>query len=145
MAFTLVIHVIVFKIMIETVNWNWVSTLFGLICFASYYVMVFAMNMPMLAPLIQPEINGEFMLIFTSIKAWICLILLPAVALLPDIAILLIQKLFWPTPTDAVMLKQKQNPNYVFDGFQDVYVPPLPGQKPVSPFQPKPKAQQAAD
>jgi hypothetical protein len=76
-AFSLVIHVIVFKILIETVNWNWISTLFGVICFASYYVMVFAMNMPILSPLIQPEINGEFLLIFTNIKAAICLVLLP--------------------------------------------------------------------
>jgi len=104
-AFSLVIHVIVFKIMIETVNWNWISTLFGLICFASYYVMVFAMNMHMLSPLIQPEINGEFLLIFTSLKACICLILIPLVALLPDIVILFSQKIFWPNPTDVVMLK----------------------------------------
>ncbi len=127
-AFSLVIHVIVFKILIETVNWNWISTLFGVICFASYYVMVFAMNMPILSPLIQPEINGEFLLIFTNIKAAICLVLLPCVALLPDITILVGQKLFWPTPTDMVMMKQKQNPDYTFDGFVDVYVPPLPTQ-----------------
>lgn len=82
----------------------------GVICYASYYSMVFGMNLPMLSPLIQPEINGEFMLIFTNIKGWICLILLPAVALLPDIVIMISQKLFWPTPTDAVMQKQKQNP-----------------------------------
>ena len=51
-AFSLVIHVIVFKIMIETVNWNWVSVLFGGICFASYYLMVFVMNLDLIAPLI---------------------------------------------------------------------------------------------
>ena len=118
---------IVFKIMIETVNWNWISTLFGVICFISYYVMVFAMNMHLISPLIQPEINGEFFLIFTNLKAGICMILLPCVALLPDIVILVSQKLFWPNPTDVVMLKQKQNPGYKFDGFEDVYVPPLPG------------------
>lgn len=101
-----------------------------MICYVSYYAMVFAMNFPMLSPRIQPEINGEFMLIFTNAKAGICLILLPAVALLPDIVIMISQKLFWPTPTDVVMLKQKQNPGYVFDGFADVYVPPIPGKIP---------------
>jgi len=104
-AFTLVIHVIVFKIMIETVNWNWVSIFFGFLCFLSYYVMVFGMNLDMLAPMIQPEINGEFFLIFSNVKAIICLVMLPMVALLPDVLILMMQKIFFPNPTDAVMLK----------------------------------------
>ena len=91
--------------MIETVYWNWVSQLFGFICFITYYVMVIAMNMHFLSPLIQPEIDGEFFMVFMNAKAWIILIVMPFVALLPDIAILLLQKVFWPTPTDAVMLK----------------------------------------
>jgi len=127
-TFSLVIHVIVFKIMIETVNWNWVSTIFGIICFVTYYGMVFIMNFDAIAPMIQPEINGEFNLIVTNIKAIICIIVLPIVALLPDI-ISLFLKVFWPSPTDAVMLKQKRNPNYVYEGFDEVYVPPLPGQR----------------
>ena len=54
---------------------------------------------------------------FASPKAWIVLIVLPAVALLPDITILLMQKVFWPNPTDAVMIKQQRDPAYVYDGF----------------------------
>ena len=46
------------------------------------------------------------------------------VALLPDI-ISLFGKIFYPTPTDVVMLKQKQNPSYVYEGFDDVYIPLL--------------------
>ena len=51
---------------------------------------------------------------------------MPAVALLPDITYLLCQKIFYPTPTDAVMLKQQKDPDYVFDGFDHVYIPQLP-------------------
>lgn len=112
--------------MIETVNWNWVSIFFGFLCFASYYAMVFVMNFDSIAPLIQPEINGEFNLIFKNVKALVVLVIVPFVALLPDITILIFQKVFYPTPTDAVMLKQRQNPNYAFDGWAGVYVPPLP-------------------
>lgn len=125
-AFSLVIHVIVFKIMIETVNWNWVSVLFGAICFVSYYAMVFVMNMDMVAPLIQPEINGEFYLMASNFKALICIAVLPFVALLPDMLWLMTSKVFFPTPTDAVMLQQKRNPDYVYDGFDNVCIPLLP-------------------
>lgn len=120
------IHVIVFKIMIETVNWNWVSVFFGAACFISYYGMVFVMNFDMIAPLIQPEINNEFNIMFVNVKAIIVMVLIPFVALLPDMVILMVQKIFFPTPTDAVMQKQRQNPNYAFDGWAGVYVPPLP-------------------
>jgi hypothetical protein len=56
----------------------------------------------------------------------ICIILLPIVALLPDLSFSLLQRIFFPTPTDAVMRIQKQNPKYVYDGFRDVYIPGLP-------------------
>lgn len=92
--------------MIETVYWNWVSIFFGVLCFIMYYGIVIAMNLPFIAPLIQPEINGEFFMIFMNPKAWICLFVLPVVALLPDIIILTAQKIFYPSPTDAVLLKQ---------------------------------------
>ena len=44
----------------------------------------------------------------TNYKAWIVLLLLPFVALLPDMTYIMAQKIFWPTPTDAVMLKQQK-------------------------------------
>lgn len=39
-------------------------------------------------------------------KAWVVLLVLPLIALLPDMSYMLIQKIFFPTPTDAVMLRQ---------------------------------------
>jgi hypothetical protein len=51
---------------------------------------------------------------------------LPIVALLPDISYMLIQKIFFPSPTDAVMLMQKKQPSFVFDGFSEVFIPQLP-------------------
>jgi hypothetical protein len=84
------------------------------------------MNTDAIAPLIQPEIEGEFNLIASNMKALIVLVVVPMVALLPDVLVLMTQKIFWPTPTDAVMLKQKRDPAYVFEGFNEVHVPPLP-------------------
>ena len=58
-------------------------------------------------------------------KAWIVLLVLPLVALLPDITYMLCQKIFFPTPTDAVMLRQQKQPDYIFDGFSEVFEPKL--------------------
>ena len=61
-----------------------------------------------------------------SQKAWICLIVIPVISLLPDITYLLAKKIFWPSPTDAVMMKQSKNPDYVYEGFSNVFIPKLP-------------------
>ena len=60
-------------------------------------------------------------------KAWIVLLVLPMVALLPDCIYMLMQKIFFPTPTDAVMLRQARQPDFFFDGFSEVFCPMLPG------------------
>jgi hypothetical protein len=59
------------------------------------------------------------------VKAWFAMILLPMLALLPDITYILVQKIFYPTLTDAIMLKQQRDPYYVYEGFDDVYIPQL--------------------
>jgi hypothetical protein len=46
-------------------------------------------------------------------------IALPFVALLPDLTFMLMQRIYFPTPTDAVMHKQATNPKYVYNGFKD--------------------------
>ena len=60
-------------------------------------------------------------------KAWIVLLVLPLIALLPDITYMLCQKIFFPTPTDVVMLRQQKQPDYVYGGFREVYCPKLKG------------------
>lgn len=90
MAFSLIIHVIVFKLFLESVFWNWIATLTGLVCLIVYYGMVIGLNIDMFATIFQPELNGEILLMLGSAKAWFCLIVLPAVALLPDLAYTLI-------------------------------------------------------
>ena len=126
LAFSIIIHIIVLKLFIESVYWNWVSTCTGLICVIIYYASVVILNLDFLAKVLQPELEGEYMMMLTNGKAWICMIVLPAVALIPDLTYTLAKRVFYPTPTDFVMLKQQKHPNYIYDGFDDVYVPPLP-------------------
>ena len=46
--------------------------------------------------------------------------MLPLIALIPDITYTMFQKIFYPTPTDWVMLQQSREPEYEFDGFDHV-------------------------
>ena len=54
------------------------------------------------------------------------LIVLPIVALLPDLTYMLMQKIFFLTPTDAVLRLQAKQPTYEFEGFNDVFKYQLP-------------------
>ena len=48
------------------------------------------------------------------------------VALIPDLSYMLMQKIFFPTPTDGVLLLQNRQPNYIFTGFDEVFRYELP-------------------
>jgi magnesium-transporting ATPase (P-type) len=91
------------KLFLETNFWNWYSGLSGLFCIVLYYLTVLVLSTESTSELLQPELNGEYFRILASAKAWIAIILIPVVALLPDIGFMFIQKMFRPTPTDAVM------------------------------------------
>ena len=57
-------HIIVFKLFIETSYWNWltvgVNIFFGILF---YYASVLVIFMPGLAEIFQPQINGQYMMI----------------------------------------------------------------------------------
>lgn len=112
---------------IETNFWNWYQILTVVFCILLYYASVLVMSTMFVSNIIgQPELYAEFFRILTTAKAWIAILLLPIVALIPDLTILLLQKIFYPTPTDAVMRLQQKNPKFVYEGFKNVFVPGLP-------------------
>lgn len=45
-------------------------------------------------------------------------------ALMPDLTYILIQRVFFPTPTDVVMRIQKEKPEFKYLGFQNYDVNP---------------------
>jgi magnesium-transporting ATPase (P-type) len=104
-AFTVVIHIISIKIYIETVHWNWLSFSTGIFCLALYYVSAMVLNTPDVSFIFQPQITGEIWNACVSPKAYMAAVVLPMIALIPDITYIMFQKIFYPTPTDWVMLK----------------------------------------
>jgi len=63
-AFTCIIHIIVLKLFLESVFWNYLSTLTGIACLLMYYGCVIGLNTVFVSQIIQPELTGEYYLIF---------------------------------------------------------------------------------
>jgi len=49
---------------------------------------------------------------FSNLKFWLAIIGIPILALLPDISMKYIKQVFWPSPTDRVILKMMQKENF---------------------------------
>jgi hypothetical protein len=71
-----------------------------------YYGMLVMAAMPMLAQLFQPQLEG---LIFTffNFKMLGTIALVPFLCLMPDITLKLIQKTFFPNPSDKLLRAEK--------------------------------------
>lgn len=108
-AFTVIIHIIIYKLLLETVYWNTLSIGTIVLCFALYYIMTFGLSFNPISILFQPQLNGTLidMIGTETPNFWILLIVLPFFALTPDITITLFQRVFYPTPVDSVMITQK--------------------------------------
>ena len=89
-SFTLIMHVIVGKLFIESVYWNWLAGIINIACLLFYYLSVIGGNTAPVAQLFQPEIEGRYFEMLASGKAWIVLLVLPMFALLPDLVFMLV-------------------------------------------------------
>jgi magnesium-transporting ATPase (P-type) len=118
-AFTVIIHIIIYKLFLETVFWNTVSIVTCLLCAFLYYGVVLMGNTNIISNVFQPQLNGQFFLLLANPRVWLLLIGLPGVALLPDIIFIIYSKVLTPTPTDIIMQEQKEFPNYKYPGFKD--------------------------
>ena len=57
-CFTMIVIIIMFKLLIETVYWNIVSLSFIGICLALYFIIILMGNVNAIAIFFQPQVNG---------------------------------------------------------------------------------------
>ena len=93
----MIIHIVVLKLFIESNYWSSLSIATGVACLVLYYASVMVLSSDFVSEIIQPQLKGIFFEIFTHPKAWVCLVLIPLVALLPDMVWNLFFRLFYPT------------------------------------------------
>ena len=61
LAFSLIMHIIVFKLFIETMYWNWLTVIINIFCgLLFYYASVIFGSSPGIAEIFQPEVNGMY-------------------------------------------------------------------------------------
>lgn len=53
-AFTIIIHIIIYKLLLETVYWNTISVSTMLLCFALYYLMTLGLSFAPISFIFQP-------------------------------------------------------------------------------------------
>ena len=86
-AFTIIIHIIIYKLLLETVFWNTISIVTCAVCFGLYYLILILGNLNPFAKYFQPQINGQFLLMLSTGKFWLLIIALPFFALIPDLVV----------------------------------------------------------
>jgi phospholipid-transporting ATPase len=103
-SFTMVIHVVTFKLYIESVYWNKVNIACGFLSVLFYYLSVIVLNEERMANLFQPQLIHLFFNILGNPMFWVMIILGPTLAVLPDCLVKSFRSVFHPTSVDKVML-----------------------------------------
>ena len=72
-----------------------------------YYIVVILGSVSVFANLIQPEANGVFFILVTNPQFWFLIIVGPFICLLPDLTIVILQRLYFKTPADLIAQWEK--------------------------------------
>ena len=80
----MIIHIIIYKLFLETSYWNPIMILTCLFCFALYYGLIIIGNVNALSSFFQPQLASQVFMMLASAKFWVLIIVVPVFALVPD-------------------------------------------------------------
>jgi phospholipid-transporting ATPase len=106
LSFCLIMHIITIKLFLHTTFWNPLNWGMGIFSIIFYYCSLFVLCTNPVSQLAQPQLNGIIFTLFGSGKAWIAMIFMPAIAVGPDLFLLVKKKIFTPNPADKVLRRQ---------------------------------------
>lgn len=112
LIFSLIINLVCFKLFIETRQWNLISIIAGALSIIFYYLVLLVMSTDKISGLFQYELNGMFNSLLKLPKFWILVFAHPALCLIPDFMINAINGLYYPNPSQIIMLQQLKNPEF---------------------------------
>ena len=110
LSFTLIIHIISFKMLMMSSFWSFVSLVGVLGGIGFYYVTVVILNTAPIASVLQPALNQLIYALMSRPKIWIVLFFVPIIALLPDFIYVSWNKIFNPTPVDNLLVMRRKGP-----------------------------------
>ena len=105
--FSLIIHVVSYKLLIISDFWNWVNLSAFFLSIALYYIIVFVLCTDKLAFALQNELANVLQNLFKDMKFWLLIIFGPFLATIIDITIKQISYSAFPIPTNYI--KQHMN------------------------------------
>jgi len=106
LSFTLVMHTVTYKLLLESIYWNKINLLTAVCSLVGYYASVLVLNFDTVSQLFQPQLNQVFYALLCTAKAWMAITLVPFLALIPDAALLCWKRVFYPSPVDKLLKVQ---------------------------------------
>lgn len=106
-SFTLVIHLITFKLLLESLHWNLLNLGFAGFSILFYHCSVIVLSTDSMANIFQPDLNHLYNDILAQPLTWIILMLAPFIGLVPDLIFKAYTQIFKPNPLDALLKAKK--------------------------------------
>ena len=108
-SFTVIIHLVFYKLLLETRHLNLYTVLTGMLSLLIYYMVLFYFSeINAVSEALQPELQGVMQGLIETPNFWVKIGVTPLVCLVPDLFMKLLQKLFYPNPIDKVLQLTKE-------------------------------------
>lgn len=117
-AFSCIIHLVTGKLAIELIFINWIVIVAGIGSVIFYWLFVIVFNTAPFSQTFQPEIEEVYFRILGNLKAWICILFLPVIALLPDMTIKYFFQMYKPSISDEVIAYTYKKNSSFFKDYQ---------------------------
>lgn len=102
-VFSCVLKVVTYKLFLETQNWNFITIVFAVLSIACYYACLFIFSLESISFKFQFELAFIFQKLFKDSVFYFCLILVPLIAITPDICVRLIKEICYSNPAQSLM------------------------------------------
>jgi phospholipid-transporting ATPase len=106
LSFTVIIHVVTYKVFIEISYWNYLVILVSFISMFFYYLCILMVGIPTLAKWAQNELIETMENMMITPVFWISITLLPFLCLTLDISFKYIKRFCFPNPLDMFELNK---------------------------------------
>ncbi|CAI2367483.1 unnamed protein product [Moneuplotes crassus] len=107
-AFTIIVHLVTFKLLIELLFLNWIVIAAGIGSVILYWLCALFLNSSYVSSILQPNLEGIYFRMLTSVPTLLSLLLVPCIALLPDMTLKYFSQLFNPSDSDTSISEHKE-------------------------------------
>lgn len=109
----MIVHLVIFKLLLESRHFNLLSFLMGLLCLFVYWCFLLLGQIPYIANSAQPQVLGVVREMFWTPDFWLMIFGGPFICLVPDVFVSLTKQVFFPSPIEKVLFEQKfKDPDY---------------------------------